>query len=169
MFKKSYVTTDSQVESVLSSVQLSVKTFSHNLIDRILNEVAEESTKWENSLKNVLSDPLAKRYWHKRRPRHTVRLFPYLNTGKLMNSIIVKNDFTQFEDNFAVYLQIEINSRGAYFTNLGLRRRKRHGKSGRNPSVAKWKGWVDDVFDKNGRGRVKSIRNVIEDIMRGEV
>jgi len=167
MFRKTFSDTDKNITGIFQQIQATIQTYEESIVERILDEIVANSELWEEKLQEALSDPLPKRYWHKRRPRHTIRLFPYMNTGGLRNSLTLKNDYIHIDDNFSVYLDMEISGKGAYFTNQGLRRRKRKGKTGRLPSVAKWKGWVDDVTDGKGRGNIPSLSSVIKNIIKG--
>jgi hypothetical protein len=106
-------------------------------IDSILHD-------WRDELKLALSDDLPDYMRSKlRTPRD--RLFPYMNTGELRDSVDYSIDTHKTDKSTVITIETKIGSN--------------HGLKGRED--AGWLGWMEDVMHRpQGRGRVHSISDV---------
>lgn len=109
---------------------------------------------WRESVEGALNIPIPKGMQKKRTtPRD--RLFPYLRTGKLQDSVEVSlKQRKGREGSFTVYLSGKIPHVHGSLTNSGVN----------SDSDAGWIGWRDDVLSGDGRGNVKSLREVFQEI-----
>jgi hypothetical protein len=116
-------------------------------------------------LEDELGDQLPKKYWSRRRPKASSRLFPYRNEGKQQNSIKVGVSEKVSGDNISLSAWGQIDVPYAYYTNLGLKQRRPRRNSNETWADIEevgWKGWVDDVFEGAGRGNVTSISTIFD-------
>jgi len=126
-------------------------------LESSVNEFVEHGMQlvetWEREVKRAVGVQLPKEKWHRRRPNPN-KLFPYKNTGKQQESIKgnIKNNITG-AGNFSITAWGEIAVPYASYTNVGLKSRG---------APVSWEGWVDDVFDGDGRGGIISIADVFE-------
>jgi hypothetical protein len=109
---------------------------------------------WRGSVQSALSIPIPKSMIKERTtPRD--RLFPYLRTGKLQESVEVSlRQRKGREGSFTVYLSGKIPHKHGALTNDGV-------NSGGD---AGWMGWRASVLSGDGRGNVKSLREVFTEI-----
>ncbi len=129
-----------------------------DVIEQFLAHTQSSMKDWEDKLAEELSDPLPEEFWHSERPDAITRLFPYMNTGKQANSVHSGLKRKRSGDRLYVSAWAEIDVPYAWFTTRGKKRRK----SGVTPG---WVGWVSDVFEGSGRGRVMSMSDIFETLM----
>lgn len=146
------------VHSVGQQISLSLKKYTAEQIEsfkqNIISSLSEQSISWEHTVKKALSVRIPEQMKNRRTtPRN--RLFPYMRTGALKDS--VSTLFTQRKgregfDTF--YFSGRISSPHGTYTNEG---------AGSDGSVG-WLGWRDDVLFGDGRGNVQSLRLLFADI-----
>jgi len=135
---------------VWKNIRLDINKYEQYLAKEYTRSAERQLGTWERAVEEVLSDPLPKQDWH--RPRPLNRRFPYMNTGKQINSIHSGVNFkVTGQGNYSITAWGDITTPYSQYTSLGFRRRK----DGKTPN---WVGWMDDVF-KGTRGF-----NSIEDI-----
>ena len=125
-------------KKVWKNLRLSINRYSSQAAKDIIHRAGYDLERWEEDVKDVISDPLAASEWHKLRDPN--RAFPYLNTGNQAGSIDshIRMKATG-AGNYAITSWAEIGVPYASFTSDGYPRRK----DGITPN---WVGWLDDVF-----------------------
>jgi len=140
---------------VVKWFRVSAKRASQKLFNDFIRKTEKDLLRWETKVVDALSDPLPRYLWHRRRP-YPNRKFPYMNEGELRDSVFydIKKHTTE-KGHLSVSVKAEINSAHAYWTNLGLRRRK-------DGTRVAWEGWVNDIFFGQGRKRVPSMKQIFD-------
>jgi hypothetical protein len=134
------------------NIRLDINKYQQFLANEYVRSARAQLSSWERSVEQVLSDPLNKSEWHKL--RDPSRRFPYLNTGKQVDSIDVGVRMkSTAAGNFSITAWGEIRTPYSHFTSEGYKPRK----DGIRP---KWIGWMDDIF-KGTRG-FNSIEDIFE-------
>jgi hypothetical protein len=139
------------------------------IINSIIEAGEEEQKKWVENLKKRLSDPIPKSMLHKQRKPRT-RLFPYLNTGKLRDSVntkLYKLNYNKNYDYVTLRWWFGILAPQATYTN----------KAVNSYDYPGWEGWVDRVFtgidDKYVISARRLIRNFVafrvNEILKGKI
>lgn len=125
-------------KKVWKNVRLSINKYTKQAAEDIINRAGYDLERWEADVLDVISDPLARNWWHKK--RDPTRMWPHLNTGKQAGSISsgVKMHVTG-QGNYAITSWAQIDVDYAEFTNQGYRPRA-------DGEVPRWIGWLDDVF-----------------------
>ena len=148
---------------------LSKKKKQDQFVNIILEQANSELNTWRNSLVNNLSDKLSKKAQHRLRYPRT-RLFPYMNSGKLSESIWFSTEAHVTEKSAVVHINVnnlasgdvqdlsnEHGEKHGWFTNKGIRAPK-------SEQEGAWVGWVNDVFTGSGRGNVKSLKDIFNNL-----
>lgn len=121
------------------------------LIKSILEAGKKQQKEWLTRLKKRLSTPVPKVMLHKKRKPRT-RLFPYMVTGELRDTISTGVRRQDIDDNTVLLVWwAKFLSKHAYYTN-------KVDKVGDRPN---WIGWKDDVFYGKGRSNVPSFKGSI--------
>jgi hypothetical protein len=139
------------------------------IINSIIEAGEEEQKVWVENVKKRLSDPISKSMLHiQRKPR--TRLFPYLNTGRLRDSVqtkLYKLNYNTNNNYVVLRWWFGILAPQATYTN----------KAVNSPDNPGWKGWVDRVFtginDKYVISARRLVRNFVafrvNEILKGRV
>lgn len=146
------------IQSVSQQLSLSLKKYTTEQIesykDLVWKQLNDEIHGWETKVQEALSTPLPKELYGRRTtPRD--RLFPYLRSGKLEDSVSVH--FTERKGrsgSFTFALSGRISSPHGQMTNDGV---NSDGKIG-------WLHWRDDILSGDGRGGIRSLRLIFDDI-----
>lgn len=121
------------------------------LLKSILEAGKKQQKEWLTRLQKRLSTPVPKVMLHKKRKPRT-RLFPYMVTGELRNSITVGVRRQDIDDNTVLLVWwAKFLSNHAYFTS----------KVNKAKDKPNWLDWKDDVFYRKGRSNVPSFKGSI--------
>lgn len=145
------------LDKVKKEIQQIKDNIDNNILPDIIKNYNNELKKWEEDLKEKLSDPLDRRLWHL--PRDPSRYFPHKNTGNLLKSIKSDTNVTRSQNVAYIHSWIEIGVPYASLLNQGLPLRR----DGITPN---WKGFTTDLFDTHeGRRGLKSVLDVFDDLV----
>jgi len=121
----------------------------------IQQELNKEQSKWVVEVRKRLSDKWSVKNKDLRKPRS--RLFPYMNEGYLRDALQQKVNVKFASDSIIIesiigFTKNKLGERHAILTNEGFHTRQ----------DASWIGWMDDLFEGDGRANIPSVVGMLE-------
>jgi len=138
-----------------------VDKYAEEKVEEFYEEFRNSAEAWERQMKKALSKKIPPQYLKSRKATRLGRKFPYTREGYLKNSVVADvwaPTHSTSGRSWKVEGDFEISQGQSRLTSEGLPTRS-DGKTGT------WKGWLDDMFSGEGRGRFYSAKQMFEDMI----